>query len=161
MATQLGTTAAIDAALRRGFSEASVRVAPTTKMTDIVAALAAMGIITEIQDGTLVLRQDQTMMHTVLSLRNFAKMPEHAKFFVQDGAHPSTWSMAKKIEYLSEHSDDEYRALVQSPVLEAGIRVLDPNLSKTDYLNLTRQEKVQFVAAYGADAVGRAMSKKK
>jgi hypothetical protein len=161
MAHELGTTAQIDSALRRGFSEASVRVHPDTKMTDIVAALATMDIVTEIQDDTLVLRQDRTMMHTVLALRNFAKQPEHAAFFVQDGAHPSTWSTAKKIEYLSTHSDDEYRALIQSPVLEAGVRVLDPNMSKADYLNLTRLEKTRFISEYGPDAVSRVMGKKK
>ena len=161
MPTELGTSAAIDSALRRGFSEASVRLHPDTRITDVVAALAAMGITTEVQDGCLVLRQDQTMLHTTMSLRNFAKRPEHSKFFVQEGAHPSQWSTQKKVEFLSTHSDDDYRALVQSPVLEAGVRVLDPNMSKSAYKNLTRKEKIAFLAEYGEIAAGRILAKAK
>jgi hypothetical protein len=160
-AATLGTTAAVDAALRRGFSEASVRVAPEARMTDIVAALGAMGVTVELQDGVLVLAQSGTEMHTTKALRNFSQRPEHANFFVQEGAHPSQWSTKKKVEFLSAHTDDEYRALVQSPVLEAGIRVLDPNMAKADYLNLTRAERVRFITEYGDDAVRHILGKAK
>ena len=161
MPVELGTSSAIDSAIRRGFSEASVRVAPETRITDIVAALGTMGVTAEIQDGVLVLAQSGTEMHTVKALRNFAARPENTKFFVQEGQHPSQWSTKKKIEFLSTHSDDEYRRLVQSPVLEAGVRTLDPNMSKGDYLNLTRKEKMQFIAEFGSDAVGHVLGKAK
>jgi hypothetical protein len=161
MSTALGTTAQIDSALRRAFSEASVRVAPDARTTDIVAALGTLGITAEVTDGVLVLSQGETSFNTSLALRNFAKRPEHAGFFILDGAHPAQWSNKKKIEYLSTHSDDEFRALVQSPVLEAGVRVLDANMSKSDYQNLTRREKVQFIREYGDGAVGRILGKAK
>jgi hypothetical protein len=112
-----------------------------------------------VQDGVLVLSQLGTEMHTIKALRTFASKPENAKFFVIDGAHPSQWSTKKKIEYLSDHTDDEFRALVQSPVLEAGIRTLDPNMSAADYKKLTRSEKIAFIAEYGDLAVSRVIGK--
>ena len=158
-AATFGTTGAIDSALRRGFSEASVRVAPATKISDVVAALGAMGVTVELQDNVLVMAQSGTEMHTVKALRSFAARPEHTKFFVIDGAHPAQWSREKKIEFLSTHTDDEFRALVQTPVLQAGIRTMDSNMSKSDYLQLTRQEKIAFIGEYGPDAVGRIVGK--
>jgi len=160
METAIGIAAGIDSALRRGFSEASVRVAPHTRMTDIVASLEQLGITVTITEGVLLLAQGVTQMNTALALRSFAARPENAKYFVQEGAHPSQWSREKKIEYLSTHTDDEYRALIQSPALEADIRVLDPNMKKADYLNLTRHEKMLFVDTYGPDAVGRVLAGK-
>jgi hypothetical protein len=160
MPATIGTTAELDRAMRRAFSDASVRLKPDAQITDIVAALTALGINTEIIDGVLCLSQGVTQMNTALALRNFAQRPEHEKFFVQQGAHPSTWSTEKKIEYLKTHSDEEYRTLLQQPVLESGVRVLDPNMSKTAYKNLTRAEKVQFIREFGSDATARIMIRK-
>jgi len=160
-AATIGVTAGIDSALRRAFSEASVRVAPDTRMTDIIAALTALGITATIEDAVLVLRQGETNFNTSLALRNFAKRPEHAKFFVSEGAHPKAWSDKKKIEYLRTHTDAEYRALLQSPVLEAGVKVLDPNMSRKDYEGLTRAERIAFISEFGSDAVGLIFQKAK
>jgi len=157
----LGVGAAIDSALRHGFSDASVRLMPETRVSDVVKALEVLGITVEMQDGTLVLKQGEMTLHTVLSLRNFAKRTESGKFFVQEGQHPNTWSRERKVEFLRTHSDDEYRALLQSPVLEAGIKTLDPNMSRSEYLGLTRKEKQLFIREYGADTVGRIMRKSK
>lgn len=157
----LGTSAQIDSALRIAFSEASVRLQPDTKITDVVAALAALGVTASVQDGVLVLAQGETTMHTVLALRGFASKSENAKFFVLSGAHPKTWSHKQKVEFLATHSDEDYRRLIQQPVLEAGIKTMDANMSKSDYLNLTRAEKVAFLREYGLDAAGRIMSKAK
>lgn len=152
MPAMIGTTARIDSVLRRAFSEASVRLRPDAKVTDIVEALKLMGIAVEVQDGVLVLQQGATSFNTSLALRNFAKRPEHEKFFVQEGAHPSQWSTERKIEFLRTHSDEEFRNLLQTPVLNAGIRTMDPNMSRKDYSNLTRAEKIMFIREYGADA---------
>jgi hypothetical protein len=120
-----------------------------------------MGVTVEIEDGVLVLRQGATEMHTVKALRGFAQRPEHAKFFVIAGQHPSSWSSKQKVEFLASHSDDEYRALIQTAVLDAGVKVLDPNMSRADYQNLTRKEKVQFIREFGDGAVGRILGKAK
>ena len=152
MTTALGTTSVIDSALRKAFSDASVRVAPTTRMTDIIEALKAMGIGVEVQDGVLVLTQGTTSFNTSLALRNFSIRPEHARFFVLETSDPKTWTTAKKVEYLRTHSADEYAKLCRAPVIEAGIRVLDANMSRHDYENLTRAEKVQFLSEYGDEA---------
>ena len=80
--------------------------------------------------------------------------------FVIDGAHPSQWSKERKIEYLSTHTDEQYRALIQSPVLDAGVKTMDPNMSRKDYSNLTRSEKIAFLREFGSDAASRIMQKK-
>lgn len=161
MPATVGVSSSIDSALRRAFSEASVRLQPETKISDVVAALGTMGIGVEVQDGVLVLQQGSTSFNTALALRNFAKRPEHENFFVQDGAHPSQWSKEKKIEFLRTHTDEEYRTMIQSPVLEAGVKTMDPNMSRADYKNLTRAEKIAFLREFGSDAAARIMQKAK
>jgi len=157
----LGVTAGIDSALRKGFSEASVRLAPETRITDVIAALTAMGVSAAVEDGLLVLSQGDTQMHTGKALRNFAAKPEHTKFFVAEGSHPSQWSQQKKVEYLRTHTDEDYRKLVQSPALEAGVKTMDPNMSKAEYLALTRQEKLAFIREFSDKAVSKIMAKAK
>lgn len=160
MPIQIGTTAAIDSALRRGFSEASVRVAPTTRMTDVISALETMGVTVAVDDGLLVLAQGATEMHTARALRSFAQRPEHEKFFVVEGSHPSQWSTQKKLDFLSTHSADDYAHLCHAPVLDAGVKTLDANMSRADYANLTRQEKLAFIAEFGPQGVERVMGQK-
>lgn len=157
----IGVSSSIDGALRRAFSEASVRVHPDARMTDIIAALTALGIIVSIEDGVLVMSQGATQMNTSLALRNFSKRPENAAYFVLANAHPKTWSHEQKIAYLRTHSEAEYRALFQQPVLEAGVKVLDPNMARKDYEGLTRKEKISFISEFGIDAVSRIMRKTK
>ncbi len=161
MTTTIGAPKTIDSALRRAFSEASIRVHPDTRMTDVLAAFEAMGITTEIQDGVLVLRQDQTSFNTSLALRSFANRPENAKFFVLETSDPKTWTAAKKVEYLRTHTADEFGRLCSQPVIEAGVKVLDVNMSRSDYENLTRKERVAFISEFGADSVSRIFRKAK
>jgi hypothetical protein len=158
MAT-VSVTASVDSALRRAFSEASVRLMPTAMMSSIIAALKGLGIEVETIDNVLCLSQGATQMNTSLALRNFAKRAEYAEFFVQENGHPKTWSQEKKIAYLRDHTDEQYRALFQAPVLEAGVRTLDPNMSKKAYLQLTTQEKMQFVREFGETGVRQVFSK--
>jgi hypothetical protein len=159
MSATIAVSASVDSALRRAFSEASVRLQPDCKMTDVIDALKAMGIGVEVQDGVLVLQQGSTSFNTSLALRNFSKRPENVAFFVVDGAHPSQWSKERKIEYLRTHTDEQYRALIQSPVLDAGVKTMDPNMSRADYSNLTRSEKIAFLREFGSDAASRIMQK--
>lgn len=155
----IGTTGALDNALRRAFSDASIRLQPDCRMTDVCAALQTMGVIAELQDNVLVLRQDTTELHTTKALRSFAAMPQHERFIVKQGQHPSTWTRQQKVEYLKTHSDDDYRRLIQSPVLQSGVRTLDANMSREDYEQLTRAEKVAFVREFGPEGISRVMSK--
>lgn len=161
MPATIGISSSVDSALRKGFSEASVRPKPDAQMSALVAALENMGVTVSVEDGLLVLAQGATTMHTGKALRTLATKPEFKDFFVQEGQHPSTWTTEKKIEYLRAHSDTEYGKLCATPVLESGLRTLDPNMSKTDYENLTRAERIQFIREYGSDAVGRIHQKSK
>lgn len=160
-AAAIGVSGAIDSALRRGFSEASVRLQPEAKISDIVTGLSTLGVTVTVEDGLLTLRQGDTEMVPAKALRTLTTKPEFQKFFVVDGQHPSTWSTRTKIEYLRTHSDDDFRRLIQAPVLEAGVRVLDPNMEKSAYLALTRKEKMQFISEYGDEAVRQIMRKVK
>jgi len=84
----LGVTAGVDSALRRAFSEASVRLQPEARLSELITALEALGIAVEITDGVLVLRQGDTMMHTALALRSLVAKPEFKKFFVYSTDDP-------------------------------------------------------------------------
>lgn len=152
MAT-IAVSASVDSALRMAFSQASVRVKPETLMSSVIAALEGLGLTVKVEDGVLCMTQGATEMNPILALRNFSKKPEFQQFFVQEGQHPSQWSKEKKIAFLRDHTDEEYRALLQSPVLESGLRVLDPNMPASQYKLLTRQEKMQFISAFGESAV--------
>ena len=99
------------------------------------------------------------MMHTGKALRSLATRAEFKDFFVQEGAHPSTWTQQKKIEFLRTHTEEEYRAALQAPVLEAGLKTMDPNMTRTAYENLTRAERMAFIREYGSNAVGRIFQK--
>jgi hypothetical protein len=161
MAATIAVTASLDSALRRAFSEASVRLQPDALMSSVIAALEGLGIKVEITDGILCMSQGQTQMNTALALRNFAKRPEYAAFFVLEGSHPKTWTVERRMKYIAENGDDKYRTLWQSPVLQQGLRVLDPNMSRADYSNLTRSEKIAFLREYGSDAAANIMRKDK
>src|SRR5579859_3999371 len=119
MSTVIGTSSGLDSALRRAFSDASVRPQPTTTMTSVIEALGAMGVTAEVQDGVLVLRQDQTTFNTSLALRSFAAKPEHQKLFVIASTDPKTWTLAEKAVYLKTHTPEEYAKLCRAPVLES------------------------------------------
>jgi len=155
MPATISISASVDSALRLAFSQASDRVKPETLMSSVIAALQGLGIKVEITDGVLCLAQGETQMNPMLALRNFSKRPENAEFFVIEGSHPKQWSTEKKIEFLRNHSDEEYRKLVQEPVLEAGIKTMDPNMSRKAYEGLTRFERMTFIREYGDDAVRR------
>jgi len=155
MPATISISSSIDSALRMAFSQASVRVKPETLMSSVIAALQGLGIKVEITDGVLCLAQGETQMNTSLALRNFSKKPEYAAFFVIEGQHPAQWSREKKIEFLRNHSDEEYRKLVQEPVLAPNVSCLDPNMPASQYKLLTRQEKMQFISAFGESAVRR------
>jgi hypothetical protein len=129
-------------------------------MSSLIAALQGLGIEVGVEDNVLVLKQGQTEFNTSLALRSFSAKPEVAEFFVQEGAHPRQWTREKTLKYLATHSEAEYRALLQAPALEAGVKTLDPNMSRADYLNLTRSEKIAFLREYGSDAAARIMGKK-
>jgi hypothetical protein len=161
MAIQLGTTAQLDAALRRGFSEVSARPKPETKMTDVIAALAALGVTAELDEGLLVLKQDDKVFNVALCLRGFAAKPENAKFFVTAADDPKTWSAAMRTKYISEHGPDAWGRLVNGKALEPAVKVLDRNMSRADYLSLTTKEKLAFIAEFDADAVSAVMGKRK
>lgn len=160
MPATIAVTASVDSALRRAFSEASVRLQPDALMSSLIAALEGLGIKVEITDGILCMSQGQTQMNTALALRNFSKRPEYAQFFVLENDHPKTWTVQRRMKYIAENGDAKYRALWQAPALEAGIKVLDPNMSRADYSNLTRQEKIAFLREYGSDAASRIMLNK-
>ena len=157
----LGVTAGVDSALRRAFSEASVRLQPEARLSELITALEALGIAVEITDGVLVLRQGDTMMHTALALRSLVAKPEFKKFFVYSTDDPKTWTLAEKQNYIRQNGADAYGKLLAKPVLDAGIKTLDPNMSKSDYLNLTTKEKVVFCREYGDEAVRKVMRKAK
>ena len=148
-----------DSALRRAFSDASVRLQPTTRITDIVAALETLGVTATVEDGLLVLKQGSTEMSTNRALRYFAARPEHSSFFVLTTADPKTWTVGQKTEYLRTHSAEEFGRLCLQPVLDAGIKTLDANMSRADYSKLTRAEKQAFIREYGDEGVSRVFGK--
>jgi hypothetical protein len=155
----IGMSAALDQAIRQGFSDARVRIAPDAKLADILQALEAMGVQCSVEDGFLVMTQGATPMHTALALKTFASKPENARFFILEGSHPSTWSTSSKTKYIAEHGADAYAKLLHQPK-EAGIGVMSLDLTRAQYLSLTRAEKQAFIAAYGAEGVGRVMARK-
>lgn len=157
----IGVEAAVDLALRRAFSEASVRLQPDTLISDLIKALGTLHVRCDIEDGLLILKQDDTELHTHKALRSFSQRPEFQKFFIIETDDPKTWTQERKLKYIREHGDLAYGKLCASPVLEAGIRTLDPNMSKTDYLNLTTKERVLFIRTYGDKAVSAIMRKAK
>jgi hypothetical protein len=159
MSATIGMSRELDAAIRKGFSDARVRLAPDVKLGDIVKALEAMGVQCSVQDSFLILSQGSTMLHTELSLKTFATKPENAKFFVLEGSHPSTWSTSTKTKWIAEHSADEYAKLLRQP-REPGIGVLSLDLTRAQYLSLTREEKLDFVRNFGSDGVSRVMARK-
>jgi hypothetical protein len=160
MAT-LGTTAQLDSALRREFSGIGARPKPETKMTDVIAALATLGVTPAMDDGLLVLKQGDTIFNTGLALRNFANRAEFAHLFVTAADNPHDWTTAMKLDYIREHGADAWARKSNAPVLTPAVGVLDQNMSYADYQNLTRAERVAFIREFGADAVSRIHTKKR
>jgi hypothetical protein len=160
MTTTIGTSAAIDSALRRAFSDSSVRLQPEARTTDIIGALETLGIACTVEDGLLLMRQGSTEMNTNRALRSFAARPEFAKFFVLSTEDPKTWTREQKTEYLRTHSPEEFGRLCSKPIV-ATVRVLDANMSRADYANLSVAEKISFINEFGSEGVQRVMGKVK
>jgi hypothetical protein len=161
MAATIGTTAELDSALRRGFSEISVRPKPETKMTDVITALATHGVTAEMEDGILVLKQGDNMFNTAMCLRGLASKAANSALFVTAADNPHDWTTKMKMDFIRENGADAWGRRANGPVLIPAIGVLDPNMSRTDYKNLTREEKIQFIREYGDIAVSRIMQKAK
>jgi len=110
MPATIAVSASLDSALRKGFSEASVRVRPDTQMSAIVAALENMGLTVAIQDGTLVMSQGSTTMHTTLALRSLTTKPEFKDFFVLETSDPKTWTNERKMAFIRENGQDAWES---------------------------------------------------
>jgi hypothetical protein len=160
MSTEIKVTAALDAALRRAFSDAGVRVAPSATMTDVVGKFNALGISAEVQDGCLVLKQDTREFNVALACKSFAAKPENAALFITEKNDAREWTGKQKSDYIAANGYDAWQRKITAPQLEPGVKVLDRNMSRKDYLNLTRTERVQFIGAFGAGAVAHIMGKK-
>lgn len=160
MSTEIKVTAALDAALRRAFSEAGVRVAPSGTMTAVVAAFNGMGISAEVQDGCLVLKQDTREFNVALACKAFAAKPENAALFVTEQNPASEWTGKQKSDFIAQHGYDAWQRKISGPRLAPGVKVLDQNMSRKDYESLTRAERVQFISAFGAGAVAHIMGKR-
>jgi hypothetical protein len=161
MPTEIKVTAHLDVALRRAFSDAGVRVRPETTMTQVVAGFNALGISVEAQDGVLVLKQDTREFNTVIACRSFASKPEHSGLFVTAQSNPKEWNAQEKSAYISKNGYAAFEQLVTGKQLDASVKVLDANMSRKDYENLTRKERCAFIAEYGAGAVSVIMGRKR
>jgi hypothetical protein len=161
MSANFGASAQVDSALRRAFSEASVRLQPDCKISAVVEALKTLGLTVEVTDGLLVLSQGTTTMHTALALRSLTTKPEFKQFFVLSTDDPKTWTVTERTAFITKNGGEAYRKLICAPVLEAGLKVLDANMSRTDYGHLTRAEKIQFITEFGSGAVSAIMKKAK
>jgi hypothetical protein len=157
----LGTTAQLDSALRRGFSEVGARPKPETKMTDVIAGLNSLGVTAEMDAGLLILKQGDTVFNSGLCLRGLAARAEFAHLFVTHADNPHNWTTEMKMQFIREHGADAWARKANGPVLTPTVGVLDQNMSYADYQNLTRQERVAFIREFGDLAVSRIMQKRK
>jgi hypothetical protein len=160
VSTEIKVSAALDAALRRAFSDAGVRVAPSATMTEVVSRFNALGISCEMQDGCLVLKQDEREFSTALACKGFAARAENVALFITEKTSTQEWTRTQKSEYIAKHGLDAWENRLNAPQLDPGVRVLDRNMSRKDYLNLTRTERVAFITEFGAGAVSHVMGKK-
>jgi hypothetical protein len=156
----IGTPAELDRILRKNFSDCGIRIAPDTRMTDVLEAFKAIGVAVVVEDGFLVLSQGGTVFHTAQALKGFATKAENANFFVLQTGDPKSWTREQKVAYLRTHNDSDYRRLIQQGPISPNIGALDANMSKSDYLKLTRQEKLAFISEFKDDAVRQIMGKK-
>ena len=161
MATSITVGAQLDSALRRGFSEVSARPKPETTMSEVVAALGTLGVTATMDDGLLILKQGDTVFHTGQCLRGFAARPEFMKLFVTENDNTRVWTNEMKMQYIREHGADQWARKANTQALEPAVKVLDRNMSAKDYENLTRKERVAFIAEFGADAVSRIFMRRK
>lgn len=160
MATQVTVNAALDSALRRGLSEAGARPKPETTMTQIVEALAATGVTAELLDGILVLRQEQTQFNVAMALKGFAAKPENVRFFVTENDNPKNWTPEMRTKYIRENGPDAWARLANGKPLQPAVKVLDRNMGRADYAQLTRQEKLDFIREFGVSAVEKILGRK-
>ena len=157
MPATIGTPAELDRILRKNFSDCGIRVAPDARMTDVLESFKSLGVSVAVEDGLLVLSQGSTVFHTGQALKGFAAKTENARFFVLQSGDPRRWDVSQKVDYLRTHSDSDYRRLIQQGSITVGIGAMDANMCRSDYLKLTTQEKLAFIAEFGADAVGHVM----
>jgi hypothetical protein len=161
MTTTFGITRELDAALRNGFSQVGARIAAGTQMTTVVSALNALGISCEVEDGILSLKDGTREFNVSQALRSFANKPEHSGLFVNDHCDPKSWSLAQKRDFIAKHGLAAWEKKISTPVARTDVKPLDPNMPYEDYENLSRQERVAFIEAYGDDAVRRIYSRRR
>lgn len=152
--------AELDRQVRISFSGLKIRLAPNTKVSDIIDTLQKEhGVAASAADGLLSLRQNDSEASTGRVLRAFAE--QHPQFFITEQDDVSKWSTQQKTSFIAKHGVDAFTAKVsQQSNSRAAVGVLDPGMSAQDWKSLTTAEKTAFIREHGDTAVSRIMARR-
>jgi hypothetical protein len=112
-------------------------------------------------EGLLELKQNGQVVSVPTVLRAFASKPENSGLFVSETDDHTKWDTAKKVSFIAEFGDDAYARKVAKGPLKAGVDVANIDISKTEYLSMSRDEKVRWIGNHGLEAQSRVLAKKK
>jgi hypothetical protein len=152
-----------DDALRSAFGQLKIRPDNDAfSSTEVVSRLKDNHQI-EVStiEGLLELKQNGQVVSVPTVLRAFATKPENVGLFVSETDDHTKWDTAKKVAFIAEHGDDAYARKVAKGPLKANVDVANIDISKAEYLSMTRDEKVAWIGNHGLEAQARVLGKKK
>ena len=147
MSVEIKVSSELDRLLRKSFSDAGVRLTPDAQSTEIVSRLNAIGVSVEIESGVLSLKDanDGRQFNTSLALRGLSTKPDTGHLFITDNSNPKDWTVSQRVAFINAHGADAWGRKVNGTTLQPGVRVLDRNMTKKEYLSLTRAERIAFI----------------
>ena len=146
----------LDQQLREGFSNAKLRLAPDSNVSELHAFIEAQGFkVTASEFGLQITRADSGAEVNVATLLNAAaRKPECARQFILPGGEIQNLadfqSPEQRAEYIRKFGYSEFEKLVArsaAGALRADV-VLHRDLDAAGYANLTRAERVEFITPF-------------
>lgn len=154
---------ATDVAIRSALGQLKVRPNDDAfSSSEVVSRLkTAHGVEVTVNNGMLELTQNGAVVSTPTVLRAFASKPENAGLFVSEGDDHTRWDGKKKTEFIAQHGIEAWEAKIAKAPLKAGVDVANCDISKTEYLSMTRAEKTRWLGIHGLDAQAAVLRKAK
>ena len=107
-------------------------------------------IETAVTDGIVEFKQGETLISTGAALKKFATA--NTGLFVSEGDDHTKWDAKKKQEFISQHGLAAWEQKIGRKPLRADVDVANCDITKAEYLSMTRQEKSRWIAQHGLEA---------
>lgn len=152
---------ATDAAIRSALGTLKIRpndeAFSTTAVVDWLKTTHQ--IETNVNDGMVEFKQGETLISTGAALKKFAAA--NTGLFVSEGDDHTKWDVQKKREFIAQFGLSAWEQKIGKTPLRADVDVANCDISKAEYLSMTRSEKARWIGQHGLEAQAAVLRKAK